>query len=107
MKHYASSRFWRLYRALPKHVQELADAKYALLKADPAHPSLHFKRIGSYWSVRVGLHYRALAIDAGPDLVWFWIGSHADYDLLLGHRPARKTPPPTRRVRRSTKSKTR
>jgi hypothetical protein len=64
VKHYASSRFWRLYRALPKDVQELADAKYALLKADPAHPSLHFKKIGSYWSVRVGLHYRALAIDA-------------------------------------------
>jgi hypothetical protein len=42
VKHHASSRFWRSYRALPKEVQELADAKYALLKIDPAHRSLHF-----------------------------------------------------------------
>jgi hypothetical protein len=39
--------------------------------------------VGSYWSVRVGLHYRALAIESGDDMVWFWIGSHADYDALL------------------------
>lgn len=78
MKHFASSRFWRSYRALPNEVQQLADRCYALLKSNPAHRSLHFKKIGPYWSVRVGLHYRALATEADADLVWFWIGSHAD-----------------------------
>jgi hypothetical protein len=35
VKHSASARFWRAYRALPKEVKALADAKYALLKIDP------------------------------------------------------------------------
>jgi hypothetical protein len=47
---------------------------------------LHFKRIGRFWSARVGLGYRALGLDAEGDVVWFWIGSHADYDKLLLER---------------------
>ena len=54
-----------------------------LLLQDPRHPSLHFKRIGRLWSVRVGLHHRALAVERGGELVWIWICSHAEYDLLL------------------------
>ena len=46
--------------------------------------SLHLKKIGRFWSARVGAHYRALAVEAPDGLVWFWIGSHADYDRLLG-----------------------
>jgi hypothetical protein len=52
-------------------------------KADPKHPALHFKKIGKVWSVRVGAHYRALGLDKPEGVVWFWIGSHADYDKLL------------------------
>ena len=58
----------------------MADEKYELLKADPRHPSLHFKRIGSVWSVRAGLHYRALGHDVPDGIQWFWIGTHAEYD---------------------------
>jgi hypothetical protein len=29
------------------------------------------------------LHYRALAAEVTDGLVWFWIGSHADYDRLV------------------------
>ncbi len=64
----------------------MADQCYQLMKNDPHHPSLHLKKIGRYWSVRVGLHYRALAVEAQSDCVWFWIGSHADYDKLLGNK---------------------
>jgi hypothetical protein len=64
--------------------ENLADQAYARLKEDPHHPSLHFKKIGEFWSARVGAHYRALAVEASDGLVWFWIGSHADYDRLLG-----------------------
>jgi hypothetical protein len=53
------------------------------LKQDPRHPSLHFKKVGRFWSARVGAHYRALAVEASDGLVWFWIGNHADYDLRI------------------------
>jgi hypothetical protein len=64
-------------------VQRLADKSYALLRQDPWHPSLHLKKVGRFWSVRVGLHYRAVAVEDGSDWVWFWIGSHDEYDELL------------------------
>ena len=83
MKHFASPQFWRLYRQLPPEVRVLADKNFKLLKADPKHPSLHFKKIDRLWSVRVGAHYRALGLDKPEGVVWFWIGSHADYDKLL------------------------
>jgi len=57
---------------------------YELLRTDPRHPVLHFKKVGRFWSVRIGLHYHALAVEQEGDIVWFWIGSHADYDKLIG-----------------------
>lgn len=105
MKHQANPRFWRCYRGLPKEVRELADRNYALLKADPSHGSLHFKKIGELWSVRVGLHYRALATDVEDDLVWFWIGSHAEYDKLVGRKPAIKALQSASRAQKNAKSK--
>ena len=72
------------YRSLPVDVQKLADQAYARLKQDPRYPSLHFKKIGRFWSARIGAHYRALAVETTDGLVWFWIGTHADYDRLLG-----------------------
>ncbi len=83
MKHFASPQFWQLYRQLPQQTRNLADKNFQLLKADPKHPSLHFKKIDKLWSVRVGAHYRALGIDRLEGVVWFWIGSHADYDKLV------------------------
>lgn len=83
MKHFASSDFWECYQRLPQSIQELADAHFVLLKENPAHPSLHFKKIGKYRSVRIGMHYRALAVEITEGLLWFWIGSHADYDKIL------------------------
>jgi hypothetical protein len=84
MRHFASARFWVAYARLPEPVRELADKNYALLKQNPQHPSLQFKKVGRLWSVRVGLRYRALAAETDGDLVWFWIGSHADYDAMIG-----------------------
>ena len=42
--------------------------------------------MGRLWSVRVGLHRRAVAVEDGAVLVWFRIGTHAEYDQLLGQR---------------------
>jgi hypothetical protein len=83
MRNVASPAFWRAYERLPKQVRALADKNYALLKENPQHPSLQFKKVGRFWSVRVGLRYRALAAETDGDLVWFWIGSHADYDAMI------------------------
>jgi hypothetical protein len=81
--HHASPRFWDCYYRLPSAIQQLADDNFALLKNDSRHPSLHFKQIGQFWSVRIGLRYRALAISVPDGLVWFWIGTHNDYDRLI------------------------
>jgi len=86
MNHRATPRFWACYRRLPEENKQLADRVYDLLREDPRHPSLHFKRIGQFWSVRVGLHYRALAIEEDSELVWVWIGTHAEYDKLVSNR---------------------
>ncbi len=83
MRHFASPAFWQAYEKLPARVRELADKNYALLKTDPSHQSLRLKKVGRYWSVRVGLHYRALAVEVDDGLLWFWIGSHSDYDALV------------------------
>jgi len=83
LKHFASSDFWECYRKLPQSIQDLADVHFALLKENPSHPSLHFKKVGKYRSVRIGMHYRALAVEVQKGLLWFWIGNHADYDKIL------------------------
>lgn len=82
--HYTTRRFWECYDALPEAVQRIADQCYELLKASPNHPSLHFKKVGKYWSVRVGRSYRALGLQVDKGILWFWIGSHTEYDQLIG-----------------------
>lgn len=86
MKHTASRRFRQCLNALPVEVQALARKSYAQLKADASHPSLHFKAIdnGRFYSVRVGLYYRALGVPVTGGVHWFWIGTHGEYDKLVG-----------------------
>lgn len=87
MAHTADPEFWRLHRALPKNIQNRADEAFELLRRSPDHPSLRLKKLKGregLWSARVGLDYRVLATEEGSGLHWFWIGSHADYDKVLG-----------------------
>lgn len=84
MRHRATPDFWYHYRQLPKDIQQLANHCYELLKQDPRYPSLHFKKVGRFWTIRIGIHYRAIAVQDGKDITWFWIGPHAEYDKLLG-----------------------
>ena len=82
MKHTTSRRFWRCFDDLPTEVQSLARKNFELLKRDPGHPSLQFKLLSKMYSVRVGLHHRALGLPKPEGVHWFWIGSHSDYDNL-------------------------
>ena len=84
MRHFTSPSFWELYDKLSAPIQELADKNYELLKTNPRHPSLQLKKVGKYWSVRVGIKYRAVAVEVEEGLLWFWIGTHAEYDHSLG-----------------------
>lgn len=45
MKHHASPAFWTHYHTLSDSVRELSDKSFTLLKSDPRHPSLHFKKV--------------------------------------------------------------
>ena len=84
MTHFAAPSFWAAYRARPVDVQRVADENFSLLKDNPRHPSLRLKKVGAYWSVRVGRGHRALARDRAEGLVWFWIGAHDRYERLIG-----------------------
>ncbi len=84
MIHRTVKGFWDLYKKLPPDIQKLADKNYDLLRSDPRHKSVRLKKVGDYYSVRIGLGYRALALPDNGELIWFWIGSHADYDALIG-----------------------
>ncbi len=81
--HRTSSRFWKCFYKLPSSIQKTADENFELLTDNPYHPSLHFKEIGSFCSVRIGLNYRALAIKDGEDFIWVWIGNHDEYEKML------------------------
>ena len=82
--HRTTPRFWDRFEKLPESVQTLAHKKFELLKPNPKHPSLHFKKIGRFWSARISINYRALAVEDGSDFIWVWIGNHDEYDRLIG-----------------------
>ena len=79
-------RFRRLYGSLPSNVRGQADKAFRLWLQNPLHPSLEYKRLHSrrlIYSARVSRDWRALAVVEGEDTLWFWIGSHGDYDDLI------------------------
>ena len=79
-----SSSFKKRYAQLPPSIQREADEAYRQFRADPDHPGLGFKQIvGAYYSARVGIGHRALAVQRGGYWLWFWIGTHAEYDKFL------------------------
>ena len=83
MRQSATSRFWASYEVLPAEVRTLADKNFELLRLNRHHPSLQFKQVGKFWSARVGIHHRALALEVDDGFLWVWVGSHADYDKLI------------------------
>ena len=81
-----ASSFLACFAKLPDNVKEQARRCYRLWRENPAHPSLHFKRIHAQeglYSVRVGLGWRALGLSEDNTISWFWIGPHAEYDSLI------------------------
>lgn len=86
MKSRLAPGFLPLFRVLPTRIQRLARKNYKLWSENPAHPGLQFKLVGKrrpVYSVRVAIGWRALGLKVEDAIVWFWIGSHAEYELLL------------------------
>lgn len=86
MKSKTTDGFWECYSGLPPAVKKQAKEAYRLFITDAYHPSLHFKRIHSnrpIFSVRITRDYRAIGILQENEIIWFWIGSHSDYDKLI------------------------
>jgi hypothetical protein len=86
MKSFTSRRFRSMYANLPKDVKLRATRAYRLFRRSPSHPGLNFKKVddqNDIYSARVGLGYRALGQMDGEQIVWFWIGPHAEYDKPL------------------------
>jgi mRNA-degrading endonuclease RelE of RelBE toxin-antitoxin system len=86
MKSQINDDFLKSYRRLPKEVREQARKAYRLFRDNPQHPSLNFKPIHPnepYFSARISLGYRTVGIMVDDLIVWFWIGSHGEYDKLI------------------------
>lgn len=87
MRSRTTRQFRDLLEALPEPVQRQARDAYGTFREDPFHASLHFKSVSprnpALWSVRIGIHYRAIGVRDANDILWIWIGSHADYDREL------------------------
>ena len=84
-----TERFRKALAALPEHVRAQARLAYRLFQQNPWHPSLQFKQVHPtqpIFSARVGLGYRALGVREGEEIIWFWIGSHPEYDRMIAQR---------------------
>ena len=88
-----TNRFWKSYAQLPSNIRAQAKKTFKTFLSDPYHPSLHYKKVHSsrpIFSVRITKDYRAVGIVDGDEIVWFWIGSHAEYEEIL--KQLRKKP---------------
>ncbi len=87
MKSELTIEFIQHFAELPERVKKTARKNYQLWKQNPSHPSLEFKKLKtkqSIYSVRAGIGWRAVGVMKDSEtIIWFWIGSHSNYDKLL------------------------
>ena len=86
MNSQTTERFRKAYKNLPEHVRSSASKAYKIWQRNHKHPSLQFKKIHpshQIYSVRISLAWRALGVKQGDTMIWFWIGSHAEYEELI------------------------
>ena len=86
MKSHTTEQFRKLLAQLPKNIQKQTKEAYLQFDKDPYHPGLRFKRVHSkrpIYAVRISRDYRALGVQRNNEIIWFWIGSHSDYDKIL------------------------
>jgi len=80
--HRTADRFWKCFDNLPATVQKIARQNFQLLKENPWHPSLHFKRVGSFLA-SASWHQSPSTVEAADDYIWVWIGTHDEYERMV------------------------
>lgn len=86
MRSRTTAHFRKQLARIPTNVQEQAKRTYRVWRTDPYRNGLEYGRVHPsrpYYSVRIGLHWRAVALVENGLATWIWIGSHSDYDKLL------------------------
>ncbi len=86
MKSVTTENFRECYSLLPAHIKRAAQKAYRTWKKNPNHPSLKFKQVhptDPIFSVRISLGYRAIGVQDESTMIWYWIGSHNDYEVML------------------------
>ncbi|NCS49294.1 MAG: hypothetical protein GPJ29_15420 [Microcystis aeruginosa BK11-02] len=86
MKSCTTARFREMFADLPKPIQAQTRKAYRQFKEDPSYPSLRFKKVHPklpIYSARINRDYRAVGQLEDDTVIWFWVGSHAEYDMLL------------------------
>lgn len=88
-----TARFKEQLSRLPPNIQEAAKLAFRLFLEDPNHPvldnhMLHDSKRGRHRrnsrAVSITRKYRAIYVTDGPTNVWYWIGSHEDYNNFVG-----------------------
>jgi hypothetical protein len=78
--------FRKLFADLPEQVKEQTRVAYRQFKEDPSYPSLRFKKVHPelpIYSTCISKSYRAIGQLDEDTVIWFWVGSHAEYNRLL------------------------
>ena len=75
-----------MHEALPEQIQRQAKTAFRKFQQDPYQAGLQFKQVHEVkpiYSARISRDYRAVGIKNDEEIIWFWIGSHSDYNNLL------------------------
>jgi mRNA-degrading endonuclease RelE of RelBE toxin-antitoxin system len=86
VKSRTTARFREMFADLPEAIQEQTRTAYQQFKEYPNYPSLRFKKVHPnlpIYSARINRDYRVVGQLEDDTVIWFWVGSHAEYDLLL------------------------
>jgi hypothetical protein len=86
MKSFTVPSFWDAFHNLPEEIQITTRKKFNIWKDNHFHPGLQFKCVNAaqnIWSVRISRDYRALGVVNNNEIIWYWAGSHKDYEKLI------------------------
>ena len=86
MKSRTTIQFRKSLARLPDEIRQQARTAYRQFQDNPNHPSLRFKKVHPtlpIYSARINKSYRAVGQLQDDTVVWFWVGSHTEYDQLL------------------------
>ncbi|MEH1836554.1 MAG: hypothetical protein V7L29_32025 [Nostoc sp.] len=75
-----------MFADLPEQIQEQTHKANQQFKQDLSYPSLRFKKVHAELSSilhELTKTYRAVGQLDEDTVIWFWVGSHAEYNILL------------------------